>query len=82
MPPTNDENEGALGSFCVLMCRQPQLTLLSHNVLAMFFRNNTQAFMAAKFTHEDYAYIRKLARESDSEEKKRQQALVDFRDKK
>lgn len=82
MPATNDENEGALGSFRVLMRRQPQLTLLGHNALAMFFRNNTQAFMAAKFTDEDFAYVRKLARESVGEEKKRRQDLIDFRDKK
>ena len=41
---------------------QPQLTLLSYNALTMFFRNNTQAFMAAKFTEEeDYHFIHKLA---------------------
>ncbi len=37
MPATNDENEGALGSFRRLMQNQPQLTLLNHNALAMFF---------------------------------------------
>jgi hypothetical protein len=61
---------------------QPQLTLLSFNSLSMFFRNNTQAFMAAKFTEEeDYRYIHKLAREANGEEKKRRKELVDFRDK-
>ena len=82
MPATNDENEGALGSFCLLMRQQPQLTLLNHNALSMFYRNNTQAFMAAKFTkEEDYQYIHKLARETNGEEKKRQKELVDFCDK-
>ena len=62
MPAANDENEGLLGSFRHLMHYQPQLTLLSYNALSMFFHNNTQAFMAAKFTEEeDYQYIRKLA---------------------
>ncbi|KAF8804783.1 hypothetical protein BYT27DRAFT_7106262 [Phlegmacium glaucopus] len=37
MPATNDVNEGALGSFWVLMRRQPQLTLLGHNALTMYF---------------------------------------------
>ena len=37
MPATNDVNEGALGSFCVLMHQQSQLTLLGHNALAMLF---------------------------------------------
>jgi len=82
MPATNDENEGLLGSFQHIMRYQPQLTLLSHNALAMFFRNNTQTFMAAKFTEEeDYHYIQKLAREANGEEKKRRKELVDFRDK-
>ena len=82
MPAANDENEGLLGSFRHLMHYQPQLTLLSYNALSMFFRNNTQAFMAAKFTEEeDYHYIRKLAREANGEEKKRRKELVDFRDK-
>ncbi|KAF8800758.1 hypothetical protein BYT27DRAFT_7235975 [Phlegmacium glaucopus] len=45
MPSTNDINEGALGSFRVLMRRQPQLTLLQYNAQTMFFRNNTGAFM-------------------------------------
>jgi len=81
MPATNDENEGALGSFQHLMQYQPQLTLLSHNALAMFFRNNTQAFMAAKFTKEqDYRYIHKLAQEANNEEKKCCQELVEFHD--
>ena len=82
MPATNDENEGALGSFRCLMRSQPQLTLLSHNALAIFFRNNTQAFMAAKFTEAaDYQYLRKLARDANGDEQKRHKELVEFRDK-
>jgi hypothetical protein len=82
MPAANDENEGLLGSFRHLMHYQPQLTLLSYNALSMFFCNNMQAFMAAKFTEEeDYRYIHKLARESNGEEKKRWKELVDFQDK-
>lgn len=81
MPATNDENEGALGSFRHLMRYQPQLTLLNHNALSMYFRNNTQAFMAAKFTEdEDYKYLHALARKNDDERKRRRE-LVEFRDK-
>ena len=62
LPATNYENEGLLGSFQHLMNYQPQLMLLSFNSLSMFFCNNTQAFMAAKFTEEeDYHYLHKLA---------------------
>src|SRR6266511_4189229 len=65
MPATNDENEGSLGSFCRLMRQQPQLTLLGHNTMAMFFKNDTEAFMAAKFTEkEDYQFLHILGRES------------------
>ena len=81
LPAVNDENEGALGSFRQLMSRQPQLTLLNHNALAMFYKNNTQAFMAAKFTEpEDYKYLHMLARESQGEEKQRRKEIVEFRD--
>ena len=81
IPAVNDENEDALGSFWQLMSRQPQLTLLNHNALAMFYKNNTQAFMAAKFTEpEDYQYLRMLAHESQGEEKQRRKDIVEFRD--
>jgi len=64
MPATNDENEGALGSFRKLIRQQPQLTMQAYNGLTMFFRNNTQLFMEAKFTtEEDYKFLHKVARE-------------------
>lgn len=70
MPATNDENEGSLGSFRRLMHQQSQLTLLGHNTMAMFFKNDTEAFMAAKFTEkEDYQFLHKLGRESQGLEK-------------
>ena len=81
MPATNDENEGLLGSFQHLMHYQLQLTLLSYNALTVFFCNNTQAFMAEKFTEEDYCYICKLAQEANGKEKKRCKELGDFHDK-
>lgn len=61
MPPTNDANEGALGSFRLLMRHQPQLTSLQYNAQAMYVRNDTQAFMKKKFQSEDYKYIHQLA---------------------
>ncbi|KAF8813366.1 hypothetical protein BYT27DRAFT_7250897, partial [Phlegmacium glaucopus] len=81
MPATNDVNEGALESFRHLMRYQPQLTLLNHNALAMFFRNNTQAFMAAKFTEAvDYQHLHKLGREK-GDEKQRRKEIVEHRDR-
>ncbi len=78
MPPTNDVNEGALGSFRVLIRRQPQLTQLQYNAQAMFHRNETQAFMDQNFQTEDYQFIRKQARQAESEhgEFARKQALI------
>jgi hypothetical protein len=83
MPATNDENEGALGSFRKLIRQQPQLTIQGYNGLAMFFHNNTQLFMEAKFTtDEDYKFLHKLARETGSGEQAWRQAGVDHRDDK
>ena len=62
MLPTNDINEGALGSFCVMMHQQPQLTLIGYNAQAMFFHNNTEAFMKKYFVEpEDYKFIHAAA---------------------
>jgi hypothetical protein len=58
LPATNDANEGALGSFCVLMQTQPQLTVINYNAITMFERNNTQAFMDAMFEDIDHQFIR------------------------
>jgi hypothetical protein len=83
MPATNDENEGALGSFRKLIRQQPQLTMQAYNGLTMFFRNNTQLFMEAKFTtEEDHKFLHKLARESGSGEQAWRKAGVDHRDDK
>jgi len=83
MPAINDENEGALGSFCKLIRQQPQLTIQGYNGLSMFFRNNTQLFMEAKFTtDEDHKFLHKLARETGSGEQAWQKAGVDHCDDK
>ena len=78
MPPTNDANEGVLGSFRVLLRRQPQLTLMQFNAQAMYTRNNTEAFMAKKFQLDDHQYIRRLAREENSRgvEKQRKREMI------
>jgi len=82
LPASNDENEGALGSFQLLMCHQPQLTQLDYNAISMYFRNNTKAFMVAKFTEEeDYQYLHKLAWNANGMEKKRHRELVEYCDR-
>src|SRR6266581_6555105 len=83
MPATNDENEGALGSFQKLIRQQPQLTMQAYNGLTMFFHNNTQLFMEAKFTtEEDYKFLHKVARETGSGEQAWRKAGVDHCDDK
>ncbi|KAF8813548.1 hypothetical protein BYT27DRAFT_7251075 [Phlegmacium glaucopus] len=80
MPATNDVNEGALGSFHVLLCRQPQLTQQGYNALSMFFRNDTEAFMKAKFTEkEDHSFLRSEAEacEIKGDEKENKLEYVD-----
>ena len=76
MPASNDDNEGALGSFRVMMHRQPQLTLLQYNARAMFKRNNTAEFMEEKFSEKTHQYIRELSREKPTKEKERKAAIV------
>jgi hypothetical protein len=75
MPPTNDVNEGALGSFRVLLRRQPQLSLVQFNAQTMYTRNDTEAFMKKKFESEDQLYIRQLVRENDSKSTEKQKRM-------
>jgi hypothetical protein len=78
LPTTNDVNEGALGSFRVLMRRQPQLTVLHYNAQAIFNHNETQAFMNAKFsTHEDYKFLHEEARKMKGIDKKRKLEIIE-----
>ena len=81
MPPMNDVNEGALGSFRVMM-RQPQLTLLQYNAQAMFKRNNTAEFMDNKFSEKTHQYIKELAHEKPTKEKERKSAIVQHTEEK
>lgn len=82
MPPTNDVNEGALGSFRVMMRRQPQLTLLQYNARAMFNKNNTAEFINIKFSEKTHQYIRELARKKPTKEKERKAAIVQHTEEK
>jgi hypothetical protein len=78
MLPTNDINEGALGSFRVMMRWQPQLTLIGYNAQAMFFSNETEAFMKKYFVEpEDYKFIHAMARKTVGDDKKRRQEIVE-----
>ncbi|KAF8804757.1 hypothetical protein BYT27DRAFT_7234587 [Phlegmacium glaucopus] len=82
MPSTDDINEGALGSFRVLMRRQPQLTLLQYNAQTMFFQNNTRAFMNEMFSDTTHQYIRAVSRERDASEKEHLEGIVQHTEEK
>ncbi|KAF8804951.1 hypothetical protein BYT27DRAFT_7105812, partial [Phlegmacium glaucopus] len=82
MPSTNDINEGALGSFRVLMRRQPQLTLLQYNAQTMFFQNNTGAFMNEMFSDTTHQYIRAVSRERDTSKKERLEEIAQHTEEK
>jgi hypothetical protein len=82
MPSTNDVNEGALGQFRVMICRQPQLTLLQYNARTMFARNNTAAFMDEMFTEDTHKYVQELARQKDTSEKDRLMDIVKLQEEK
>ncbi|TEB37679.1 hypothetical protein FA13DRAFT_1882623, partial [Coprinellus micaceus] len=78
MLPTNDINEGALGSFRVMMRRQPQLSLSGQNAQAMYFHNETQAFMKQYFVKpEDLQFLRSMAWESTGEDQKQEQEIIE-----
>ncbi|KAF8153365.1 hypothetical protein B0H34DRAFT_663367 [Crassisporium funariophilum] len=66
MPATNNVNKGALGAYRVYMRSRPNSTLLSYNAFAVCQKNNTLAFMGAKFNEEDNRYVQKVARKWDS----------------
>lgn len=72
MAPTNDLNEGALGSYRVTCRRAPNLTLDQYNARAMYKKNGTKYYIRT-LDSLDKQYLRKAARLQDSSgrEKKR-----------
>ncbi|KDQ12824.1 hypothetical protein BOTBODRAFT_176235 [Botryobasidium botryosum FD-172 SS1] len=66
MMPTNDHNEGALGSMRVFSRRAPSMTINQHNARAVYRKNNTAAFIRACLGKEDRKYLKRMARERDT----------------
>ena len=76
--PTNDINEGALGSFRVMMRRQPQLSLTGYNAQAMYFHNDTAAFVSKFFVEpEDLKFVHSMAQEGAGKDKMRQREIIE-----
>ncbi|TFK16613.1 hypothetical protein FA15DRAFT_606812 [Coprinopsis marcescibilis] len=83
LSPTNDINEGALGSFRLMMRKQPQLSLLGHNSQAMYFQNDTSDFIKRFFVEpEDYKFLHQMARETMGKDRRRQKEIVEHQEKK
>ncbi|THU89893.1 hypothetical protein K435DRAFT_676988, partial [Dendrothele bispora CBS 962.96] len=78
MPATNGANEGALWSYWVMLHFKPNLTFAQYNTITIYVRNNTQQFMNAMFTEEDYQVC---AIDSSEEEARRQKEQLEFNDK-
>ncbi|KDQ05523.1 hypothetical protein BOTBODRAFT_122691, partial [Botryobasidium botryosum FD-172 SS1] len=80
MKPTNDHNEGALGSMRVCSRQAPRMTLEQQNARAVYRKNNTAAFIRLCLGKEDRRYLRRLARERDASKRpaKRRKIQVAF----
>ena len=80
IPPTNDLNEGLLGSYRQFMRFKPLASLLHFNANAMYQRNDTQAWVDKNFLEEDHRDVMRTQREQEAsgEEKKRKQELIGF----
>jgi hypothetical protein len=78
VPPTNDANEGALGTWHVWSRRFPRLTLHHFNALLANRMNKTEDYMEVSFTPELYTWIRQEARHIDTSKKEqaRKSSLV------
>ena len=58
MPPTNDVNEGALGSYHVFIWKKPKTSMHMYNSIAQYSWNQTEAFiMQQHFTEAEHAFI-------------------------
>jgi hypothetical protein len=81
-PPTNDLNEGALGSLRLQLRQKPNMTILQFNALKKFKFNQTSLFVKKEFLSEDFAFVHKMARDmkTGNLEKARKAELIAFKD--
>lgn len=80
--PTNDHNEGALGSFRVWMRNFPSTTLQQYNASRMYKHNNTGDFIDMHMSGEaEQSWLRAQGRklEARNEESARKQELADYK---
>jgi hypothetical protein len=82
-PPTNDVNEGALGSLHSHMCKKPNTTILQFNALKKFKFNQTAAFINREFLPKDFTFVHKVACDLDAKHLEREckAELIAYKDK-
>ena len=82
-PPTNDLNEGALGSLRSQLRQKPNMTILQFNALKKFKFNQTSSFVKRKFLPEDYVFVHKIACNLGTSDLERacKAELIAFRDR-
>ncbi|KAH7345482.1 hypothetical protein B0J17DRAFT_563797 [Rhizoctonia solani] len=66
MPPTNDANEGTLGTWRVWARRFPSLALHKFNAIVMNRSNKTKAYINKNFTLKQFNWIRSEARQIEA----------------
>ncbi|KAH9848418.1 hypothetical protein C2E23DRAFT_739684 [Lenzites betulinus] len=79
MPATNDENEGALGSYRQTAKQAPNMSIHQYNARTMYSRNGTATYIHQQRTAATDQFTRKEARRMDSGglERKRRQELAE-----
>jgi hypothetical protein len=73
--PTNDCNEGALGTYRVTMRQAPNMTLVAHNGRQLYRKNQTGSWSRRRLSAANYRYIRNLARRINESGRRRQDRL-------
>ncbi|KZS94798.1 hypothetical protein SISNIDRAFT_439582 [Sistotremastrum niveocremeum HHB9708] len=79
MHPTNDHNEGALGSFRVTQRANPRLSLLMHNAKAKYKKNRTGRYVEMTSDKKLDKHVRTEARRQDDSglEMKRKKGAIE-----
>lgn len=74
-PPTNDANEGALGTWRVWSRQFPSLTVHRFNAIQANRMNQTEDYMQSNFTPDLYSWIRQEARRIDTSKREQGRKL-------
>ena len=67
IPATNDANEGALGSWRVHLCYNPNSTTATFSAKARLERNDTENFILTQMTDENHRHVMRVVRRKNSD---------------